>query len=124
MSKHQVTIQGRVHRVDQRPTKQGSDLSIFTLSVYAGGSKEKGYKPSYWLDCISFEINPPQEGSQIVCAGRFDCDEWVDKATGETRHKHKLIVDEWHPHVRQQQGYGAQQHPPTTSYQNQDDVPF
>ena len=122
---HQVTLRGRVHRVNTRFSKNDLQMNTFDLSVYAGKNQSEEYNPSMWIHCLNFGDNPPAEKSEIVCAGKLDYDQWTDKNTGEQRGKHKLIVNAWHPHVReQQQGYGAQQHPPTSSYQNQQNVPF
>ena len=119
-----VTLRGKVHRLNTRWSNGGHQMNTFDLSVYAGKNKSEEYNPSLWMSCLQFGDNPPAEGSEIVCAGYLDYDQWTDKATGELRGKHKLMVKAWHPHVRQQQGYGAQQHPPASSYQNQWNVSF
>lgn len=95
-----------------------------TVIMNMGKNAQKEYNNGLFLK-MDFPTSFPSKGEYITasCWGS-GYDEWTTR-DGEKRSTPKFRVTQWHPQVQApQQGYGAQMHPPASSYQNQWDVPF
>ena len=95
-------------------------------SIYMGKDKQTGaYNDGLWVSLHFPETFPqPRQKISVSCYG-MGWDTYTVSSTGEVRNTPKFNVTSWHVQTQApQQGYGAQQHPPTSSYQNQQIVPF
>jgi hypothetical protein len=113
------TLNVKVHDVRAWPNGGAQATVIMNM----GKNAQKEYNDGLFLK-IDFPTSFPAKGDYITvkCWGS-GYDTWTTRE-GQERKTPKFRATDWHPHVRQQQGYGAQQHPPASSYQNQWNVPF
>ena len=106
---------------DVRPKATGG--AWVNGSVYMGKDKQTGaYNDGMWVSLHFPSTYPITKGERVsvTCKGLgWDC--YTPPATGIERKTPKFHVTDWHA---QHQSNQSQQHPPTSSYQNQWNVPF
>ena len=103
---------GRVTKTPDEPRtlpNSGSTVIKFRLAV---GRGKKNQQTGQWdnsdtmyIDCEAYSRPDAKrnlvdvvhrfvkQGDQIFLEGRLQLDEWTDKATGQQRSKHKLVID-------------------------------
>ena len=61
---------------EMRFTPQGKEVLSFSVALYTGGTKENGYKDTYWVRCTAWEelavklSNDLKKGMKVTVAGQ------------------------------------------------------
>jgi single-strand DNA-binding protein len=106
---NKVTLIGRLTRdVETRAFGNGGMVAKFGFAV---NNSKKNAQTGQWedvpmyIDCEAYNRGETgrladtirdrcHKGSQILIEGKLHLDSWQDKATGQNRSKHKIVVDQ------------------------------
>lgn len=85
---------------ESRFLPDGTQVTTFNIAVQRGYGDNKRtvwLKIETWRKTAEFCNNNLVKGDRIVATGALDEDSWDDKATGEKKHRTKIVANEISP---------------------------
>jgi len=126
---------GRLGRDPETKFFENSSVTEFSIALDKGKNKDGTDRGAVWLTCKAWNKTGTlitdhfKKGQMIALQGSLDQEEWADRATGEKRSKHVLVVNRLTFLGKGSDSVGATpaqqgQQPRYSQESSYDDIPF